>query len=84
MTRKKNLYSDIEATNKKIKYSLTHSCLILIHVARIMIKLNKLTEIDKLSTTCSANFSAEVNITHGHGGSHIFDFLFNISGWLHG
>ena len=46
----------------------THSCLILIQVARIMIKLNKLTEIDKLSTTFKAKFSVDVNVTHVHGG----------------
>lgn len=72
------LYSDIKTVH------LTHSCLILIQVARIMIKLNKLTEIDKLSTTFKAKSSADVNITHVHGGSHILLFLFNMRGWLHG
>lgn len=49
-----------------------------------MTKPNKLTAIEKLSTTSKANFSAFVSITHGHGGSHKCVFRFKMSGWLQG
>jgi len=40
---------------------ITHSCLILIHVAKITTKLKRLTEIEKLSTTKRARSSALEN-----------------------
>ena len=49
-----------------------------------MTKPNKLTAIEKLSTTSKANFSAFVSITHGQGGSHKCVFWFKMSGWLQG
>ena len=65
-------------------HRITHSCLILIQVAKITTKLKRLTEMDKLSTTKRARFSALENWFQAHLGSHILFFSFQIRGWLQG